>query len=80
MMRGWGDNERSYEAVRDIFKRTFKVDNEPISKSTVQRTVERVNVSDSVKNIPSSGLPAANIIADKRLNIKLSITEECHNC
>jgi len=50
MMRGWGDRQRSYNEVRQIFNETFRDENTAISRSTVERTVRRFNETGSVKN------------------------------
>lgn len=49
MMRGWGKNDRSLEAVRIISKEKFAERPEPISKNTVKRTIDRFNLTRSVK-------------------------------
>jgi len=48
MMRGWGDNERSYSAVVRLFNDTYL--NCRINKSTVLKTIERFRKTGSVKN------------------------------
>lgn len=56
MMRGWGDNERSYEAVKNLFNDTFP-ERYPISKSTVIKTVARFVETGSVKDRVRTGRP-----------------------
>jgi len=57
-MRGWGDNQRSLEAVRVLFNETFLNRNESISKNTVKRTINRFNETGSVIDLPRSGRSA----------------------
>jgi len=54
MMRGWGDHQRSYNEVRQIFNKTFCDENAAVSRFTV-RTVRRFNKTISVKNRQISG-------------------------
>jgi len=49
MMKGYGNMTRSNEDVQILFNDTFRVGTEQISKSTVQRTIARFNLSGSVK-------------------------------
>lgn len=56
MMRGWGENVRSYDAVRNLFNDSFPERN-PISKSTVVKTVTRFQETGSVKDCVRTGRP-----------------------
>lgn len=58
MIRGYGDRTRSYEETAILFNSTNSNRN-PISKSTVLRTVTRFNQTGSVKDKPRSGRPAS---------------------
>ena len=51
MMRGWGDQERDYKAVQRLFNEHFRGRNNRISKTTVMRTIQRFNDTDSVKDL-----------------------------
>lgn len=55
MIKGYGNMTRSNEDVQILFNDTFRVEGEQISKSTVQRTIARFNLSGSVKDLPRSG-------------------------
>ena len=79
MMRGWGDNQRSLEAVRVLFNETFPERNEPISKNTVKWTIDRFNLTGSVKDLSRSGRPSTATNEENHLNVALSITEDPHN-
>ena len=79
MMKGYGDRTRSNEEVQILFNDTFRVGMEPISKSTVQRTIQRFNVSGGVKDLPRPGRPVVATTEEKQLNIALSINEDCHS-
>lgn len=54
MMKGYGDKQRSYQETCDLFNATFNARN-PISKSTVVRTIYRFLQTDSIKDRPRSG-------------------------
>jgi len=48
-MKRYGDKKRSYQETCDLFNATFNV-REPISKSTVVRTVQRFIETGSMKD------------------------------
>lgn len=79
MMKGYGDRTRSNEDVRILFNDTFREGMEPISKSTVQRTITRFNLSGGVKDLPRSGRPVTTTTVEKQLDLALSINEDCHS-
>ncbi|KAG8280816.1 hypothetical protein J6590_072500 [Homalodisca vitripennis] len=54
MMRGYGDRQRSYREVCNLFNDTFPERN-PISVSTISKTIERFEMTGSVRNRPKSG-------------------------
>jgi len=62
MMRGWGDRQRSYNEVRQIFNETFRDENTAISRSTVEQTVKRFNETGSVKNRQIPGRPISAMV------------------
>lgn len=78
MMRGYGDRERSYQEVADLFNRSH-VERLPISKSTVYRTVERFVQTGSVADRPKSGRPKSARNEDKALEVLLHVQENVHN-
>ncbi|KYN12128.1 hypothetical protein ALC57_15708 [Trachymyrmex cornetzi] len=41
MLRGWGDQQRGYKTVMRLFNENFRNENNRISKSTVNRTIQR---------------------------------------
>ncbi|XP_025160506.1 uncharacterized protein LOC112589866 [Harpegnathos saltator] len=73
MMHGWGDNERSYAAVAQLFNETYP--NRRINKSTVLKTMERFRETSSVNNRPKSKRSAIN--EEKQLVLQTFI--ECPN-
>ena len=56
MMRGYGDRQRSFQQVSDLFNETFP-HVQPINKSTVKKTVDRFNNHGVVEDLPRSGRP-----------------------
>jgi len=48
IMRGWGDQQRDHKQVMQLFNKTFRNKNNRISKTTVVRTIQRFEISDSV--------------------------------
>jgi len=56
MIRGWGDNERSYSAVDRLFNDTYP---NRINKFTMLQTIERYRETGSVKNRSMSGRPSS---------------------
>lgn len=79
MMKGYGNITRSNEDVQILFNDTFRVGAEQISKSTVQRTIARFNLSGSVKDLPRSGRPVTATNPEKQLDVALSVTEHRHS-
>jgi len=77
MMRGYGDRVRSFQEVMDLFNETFPNRN-PISRSTVQKTVRRFEETGSVKDRPRSGRPRDATNEEKSLDVLLSVTENPH--
>lgn len=78
MMRGYGDRVRSFEQVATLFTDTY-ADREPISKSTVKKTVTRFEETGSVKDRPRSGRPKSASHFDKRLDVMQSFVENPHS-
>ncbi|KMQ85171.1 transposable element tc3 transposase [Lasius niger] len=78
MMRGWGNQVRSYKEVMRLFNDTFRNENNGISKSTVVRTVQRFQVTGSVKNRRKPGRPATASNDDKALDVLQSFIEDPH--
>lgn len=78
MMRGWGNNQRSYKDVRTLFNQSFRQGQTQISKMTVSRIVNRFNQHGTVKDRPRSGRPVTVTTEDKQLDVALSITEDPH--
>lgn len=56
IMRGFGNKMRSYEETANLFNDTYP-DRNPVSKSTVLRTVARYEQTGSVQNKTKSGRP-----------------------
>lgn len=78
IMRGWGDLQRSYNTVTQLFNEHFRDDNNAISKSTVVRTIQRFENSGSVKNLPRSGRPKTATNEEKAVNVLQSFVENPH--
>jgi len=57
----WEDQQRAYKQVMRLFNETFCNENR-ISKTTVVRTIQRCEESDSVRNHPKSRRLATNEI------------------
>ncbi|KYQ53894.1 hypothetical protein ALC60_07187 [Trachymyrmex zeteki] len=58
MMRRWGDRRKSYAHVTKLFNRTFRNEDNGISKSTVIRTVQRFEEMGFIKDRNRQGRPA----------------------
>jgi len=54
IMKSYGDKERSYQEICDLFNAIFNA-REPVSKSIVVRTVQRFIETGSVKDRLRSG-------------------------
>jgi len=68
-MRGWGDQQRSCKQIVRLFNETFLNENNRISKTTIVRTIQRFEESDSVRNCPKSGRPATATSKNKALDL-----------
>lgn len=77
MMRGWGDNERSYTAVARLFNETYP--NRRINKSTVFKTIERFRETGSVKNRSKSGRSSFATNEEKQLHVLQTFIEDPHS-
>lgn len=79
MMRGWGNLQRSYRDVRDIFNRTFRNNNNqaPVSISTISRTIERFTDTGRIVNRLIPGRPAI-INEDVQLEVAEAFIENPH--
>lgn len=75
MMRGYGDKERSYQEVADLFNETYPDRGIPISKSTVQKTVIRFQRTGKVEDEARSGRPKTATNDEEALNVMLSVVE-----
>jgi len=80
MIKGYGNMTRSNEDVQILFN-TFRVGAEQISKSTVQRTIARFNLSGSVKDLPRSGRPVRLATSPKKKTAGCcsALTEDRHS-
>lgn len=74
MMRGYGDKERSYQQVANLFNETYP-DEPLVYKSTVKKTFDRFVISGSVQDLPRSGCPKIATNDDKALEVLLSVAE-----
>lgn len=77
MMRGYGDRTRSYDEVKDLFNDTYPNRN-PISRSGVQKTVQRFQETGSVKDRPRSGRPKLATNEELSLEVLQSVVEDPH--
>jgi len=80
MMRGWGDRVRSYEEVRVLFNQTCRdgEDLNPISKSTVERTIRRFRDHGIVNDVPKCGRPKSVMTEQKSLDLAQDFVENPH--
>lgn len=78
IMRGCGDKMRSYEAIANLFNDTFP-NRDPISKSTVHRTVSRFERTGSVTDEQRSGRPKTATNDDVSTQVLQNIIENPHN-
>ena len=74
MMRGWGDNERSFSTVVRLFNDTYP--NRRINKSTVLKTIERFRQTGSVRNRSKSGRPLSATNEEKQLDVLQTFVED----
>jgi len=73
MMRGWGDNERSYPAVVRLFNDTYP--NRRINKSIILKTIERFRDTGSVKNRSKSGRLSSATNEEQQLDVLQTFIE-----
>ena len=80
MMRGWGDRQRSYPQIRQLFNQTFRNGNGqiPISKSTVSRTINRFMSTGSIKNRATSGRPISVTTEQKKMEVAQALVQNSH--
>lgn len=78
IMRGWGDRQRSYTEVTNLFNRTFRNGGTPLSKSTVSKTINRYHTTGSVQDLPKTGRPRTATNEESSLNVLLSFVENPH--
>lgn len=78
MMRGWGDMQRSYTNVTNLFNATFRNDGTPISRGTVSKTIRRFDDIGSVRNRPLAGRPSTATNEEKSLDVLQSFVENPH--
>ena len=76
MMRGYGDRERSFRDVRNLFNIEFRADRQQISAATVQKTCQRFRDTGSVKDRPRSGRPKTATNEDSSIEILQSFIED----
>lgn len=74
MIIGYGDRMRSFEEVVNIFNGSHP-DREPISKSTVSKTLRRFHETGNVKDRPKSGRPVSVTNEENSLDVMLDIVE-----
>ena len=76
-MRGYGDRVRSFREVRHLFNDLFP-DRNPISHATVVKTVQRFELTGSVRNRSKSGRPKSAKDDEHALDILQSFEENPH--
>uniref|UniRef100_A0A1B6HYH3 DUF4817 domain-containing protein n=1 Tax=Homalodisca liturata TaxID=320908 RepID=A0A1B6HYH3_9HEMI len=77
MMRGYGDRQRSYREVCNLFNDTFPERN-PISVSTISKTIERFEMTGSVRNRPKSGRIQSATDEEHALDVLQTFIEDPH--
>lgn len=77
MMRGFGDRTRPLEEVQHLFNDTFPERN-PISKSTVFRTIQRFEETGSIQDRPRSGRPQTATNEEKSMDVLQTFVEDPH--
>jgi len=75
--RGFGDCVRSYQEVTDLLNDTHP-DRNPISKSTIQKTMTRFFETETVKDRSRSKRPKSATNDDKSLDVLQSFQENPH--
>lgn len=78
MMYGYGDRVRSLQEVCDLFNNTFR-NREPITKSTVSKTVRRFEETGTVNNRPRTGRPRTVTTDAKSLDVLQTFVEDPHS-
>ncbi|KAJ8946748.1 hypothetical protein NQ318_002578, partial [Aromia moschata] len=68
MIIGYGDRRRSFDQVVVIFNELHP-DREPLSKSTVSKTLQRFHETGGVKDRPKSGRPVSVTNEENSLNV-----------
>ncbi|KAJ8942234.1 hypothetical protein NQ318_003081 [Aromia moschata] len=74
MIIGYGDRRRSLDQVVVIFNELHS-DREPLSKSTVSKTLQRFHETGGVKDRPKSGRPVSVTNEENSLNVMLDVVE-----
>lgn len=77
MMRGYGDRQRSFQEVADLFNETFPI-RPAINKSTVLRTVNRFHENGNVKDRAGRGRRRSATADGKSLDILQTFVENPH--
>ena len=79
-MRGWGDRVRSYDQVCLHFNRTFRNGEglNPVSKSTIDRTVRRFLNHGSIKDLQRTGRPKSAGSEEMQMDIAQAFVENPH--
>ena len=80
MIRGWGNRFRSYDQVRLLFNRTFRNGEglNPISKSTIERTVRRYMNHESIKDLQRTGRPISAGSEEVQMDIAKAFVKNPH--
>lgn len=76
IMRGYGDRERSFRDVRNLFNIEFRADRQQISAATVHKTCQRFRDTGSVKDRPRSDRPKTATNEDSSIEILQSFIED----
>lgn len=74
MMIGYGDRVRTHEEVCHIFN-DLHPERNPISRSTVTKTLQRFKATGIVKNLPKPGRPRTSTNANIKQNITIDLEE-----
>lgn len=80
MMRGWGDRQRSYAQVRELFNQIFRNEagQTSVSKSTIIRAIQRFEDTGGVKNRRNPGRPTSVTNEEKQMEIAEAFVENPH--
>ena len=80
MMRGWGDQVRSYLEVRTLFNNNFRNEDgqTPISKATVERTVRHFAEHGTISNLQRTDRPTSVVTEEKQIEIAQAFIENPH--